>query len=118
MIYYSEIQHELNRKNDDPEWDEQGKPISNARPAWSYRGSRRNIDRLRARAHSLKEERFKLGLTRRELDRQRWEHTTQIPKAKIKNFVPSARSYDGKRLHEIRCRNGIGRPPKEKQYGN
>lgn len=42
MIYYSEIQHELNRKNDDPEWDEQGKPISNARPAWSYRGSRRN----------------------------------------------------------------------------
>lgn len=44
---------------------------SQARGAWSYRGARVNTDRGRRASHILKAARLEMGITRRELDRQR-----------------------------------------------
>jgi hypothetical protein len=44
---------------------------SKARPAWNYRGARRNLARYPSRAMQLKRERLAIGFTRREYDKWR-----------------------------------------------
>jgi hypothetical protein len=100
MIYFSEIRHELVK--------------GEARPAWTYRGARRNTGR-ESRGLDLKQKRLALGMSRSEFDR--WRHAERMkaePPLATAKPAPVQRSPAGQKLHEIRCRNGVGRPPKEK----
>jgi hypothetical protein len=82
------------------------------RPADTYRGARRNS--THSTAQMLKQQRLALGISRSALDRQRREKAGEQPRLQPRPFIQMPRTYEGQKLHQIRCRNGVARPPKGK----